>query len=135
MLTEPVLNLKENRERTAGIMFETFRVPALCLGVRPVLALYASGTTTGVVLDSGHEKTHSLSVHDGQPLPSSIQTLALGGRDLTQHLRTLLQGRGHSLAGTAGLKVARDIKEKLCYVTENLQAKMNPTSAVTSQVI
>lgn len=35
------------------IMFEKFHVPALHVAIQAVLALYASGRTTGVVLDSG----------------------------------------------------------------------------------
>ena len=41
ILTEPPLNPPENREHTAEIMFETFSVPALHIGVQAVLALYA----------------------------------------------------------------------------------------------
>ena len=41
ILTEPPLNPPENREYTAEIMFETFNVPGLYIGVQAVLALYA----------------------------------------------------------------------------------------------
>ena len=42
ILTEPPLNTPENREVTAEIMFETFGVPGLYIGVQAILALYAS---------------------------------------------------------------------------------------------
>lgn len=42
ILTEPPLNTPENRELTAEIMFETFGVPGLYIGVQAILALYAS---------------------------------------------------------------------------------------------
>ena len=42
MLTEPPLNPPENREAAAEIMFETFNVPGLYIGVQAVLALYAA---------------------------------------------------------------------------------------------
>lgn len=42
ILTEPPLNPPEARELTAEIMFETFDVPGLHIGVQAVLALYAS---------------------------------------------------------------------------------------------
>ncbi|KAB5534899.1 hypothetical protein DKX38_017985 [Salix brachista] len=35
------------------IMFETFNVPAMYVAIQAVLSLYASGRTTGIVLDSG----------------------------------------------------------------------------------
>ena len=53
LLTEAPLNERENRERMAQVMFETFKIPALCFANQSVLSLYASGRTTGVVLESG----------------------------------------------------------------------------------
>jgi hypothetical protein len=35
------------------IMFETFNTPAFYVAIQAVLSLYASGRTTGIVLDSG----------------------------------------------------------------------------------
>lgn len=42
ILTEPPLNPPENREMAAEIMFETFNVPGLCIGIQAVLALYSA---------------------------------------------------------------------------------------------
>ena len=44
ILTEPPLNPPENREMAAEIMFETFNVPGLCIGIQAVLALYSAFT-------------------------------------------------------------------------------------------
>ena len=52
ILTEPPLNTPDNREYTAEIMFETFNVPGLYIGVQAVLALYAgfaAANTSGKV--------------------------------------------------------------------------------------
>ena len=35
------------------IMFETFNSPAMYVAIQSLLSLYASGRTTGIVLDSG----------------------------------------------------------------------------------
>ena len=48
LLTEPPLNPKANREKLTQIMFEVFNVPGMYLGMSAVLALYATGRTTGV---------------------------------------------------------------------------------------
>ena len=50
LLTESPRNPKANREK---MMFETFNTPATFVAVRAVLSLYASGRTTGIVLQSG----------------------------------------------------------------------------------
>ncbi len=53
LLTEPALNPKENRERMCQIFFEKFQVPALYVSVAPVLSVYSSGRTTGIVIEAG----------------------------------------------------------------------------------
>ncbi len=47
------------------IFFETLRVPAFYVSTQAILALYASGRTTGVVVDSGDGVTHIVAVFDG----------------------------------------------------------------------
>lgn len=53
LLTESPLTAPENREYTGEIMFETFNVPGLYIGVQPVLALAAGYTTSKVGFELG----------------------------------------------------------------------------------
>merc|ERR1719367_204702 len=47
------------------IMFETFNMPAMYVAIQAVLSLYASGRTTGIVMDSGDGVGYTISgVHD-----------------------------------------------------------------------
>merc|ERR1711998_794896 len=48
LLTEAPLNPKPNREKITQVMFESFNVPATFIQMQSVLALYASGRTTGL---------------------------------------------------------------------------------------
>lgn len=117
LLTEAPLNPRRNREQCAQIFFEQFNSPALYLSIQAILSLYASGRTTGLVLDSGDGVTHVVPVYNGFSLPGAIKRTDIAGRDVTEHLQLQLQKQGILLITSAEKEICREIKEKLCYIS------------------
>eukprot|EP00004_Rigifila_ramosa_P017839 TRINITY_DN438_c0_g1_i2.p1 TRINITY_DN438_c0_g1~~TRINITY_DN438_c0_g1_i2.p1 ORF type:complete len:995 (-),score=288.92 TRINITY_DN438_c0_g1_i2:29-3013(-) len=132
ILSETSLNPKANREKSTQIMFETFNVPAMYQAQSAVLALYASGRTSGVVAELGGGVSTFCPVYEGYVLPHSVVRLDINGRDIDDYLMKILTERGYSFTTTAEREIVRDIKEKLCYVALDFGEAMSQAASSSS---
>ncbi|KAJ6545004.1 actin 1 [Mycena vulgaris] len=123
LLADAPLTPNADREQMTQIMFETFDVPSLSVQMQPVLALGASGRSTGIVLDSGEGVTHAVPIYEGYPLRHGIVRMDVGGRDLTEHLIRKLMDRGYPFTTSPEREIARDIKERFGYVARDSDEK------------
>jgi len=72
LITEPPKNTKENREKVVEQFFEEYNAPKLYLCIQAVLSLYASGKTTGTVVDCGDGISHTVPIYEGYAIPYAI---------------------------------------------------------------
>ena len=132
-LTETHLPSKSNRETMMETMFELFTVAGLYIHPAPALALYASGSFSGCVVDLGHLSTTVFPVAQGYQLASSCIKTQHGGHHLSQlflsslYARDIIAGDNYyrtllsSQRGRTPLDVARYLKENHVFVDESFQ--------------
>ena len=130
VVTEPPNNDKTKREELVQIMFEEFKVPKLYLGNQAVMSLFATGRTTGTVLDSGEGKTHTVPIYEGYAIPHACTEIPICGRDLTKFMHQLLNQRYPDLfpdsdeAREEALEICMKIKETKGHVAQDFDAEM-----------
>lgn len=135
-LTEAANTQKSTRERMVETMFELFDVESTYLHLQPILALFASGTTTGCVVDSGEHVTTVCPIAEGYLIPHACQRLPYGGAHITELLTRSLIEKGygprfseptsmHHLPTEKKLGIVRHIKEECAYVQASVQSTRN----------
>jgi actin len=125
--TETVFNTQVNREKMTQLMFEKFSFSAMYVAMSAVLSIFASGRTTGVVLESGIV-TSSVPVYEGHALPLAMLRMEFGGRELDDCLLRFLaerDSRNHMYDIT-------QVKEKLCYVALDFDLELKKTDLEAS---
>ena len=124
LMTEATMNPKINREKMTQVMFETFNVPCLYTNIQAVFAIYDFGRTTGVVVDSGYDVSHTIPIYEGVAIPDYTQKMSLAGKDLTEYLRQLLKEKGFSCSTPDDLAIVNHIKESKTFVAANFNMAM-----------
>ncbi|EFC49563.1 hypothetical protein NAEGRDRAFT_30098, partial [Naegleria gruberi] len=139
VLNEPLLNPIKNKQKWFEILFEYFEFHSLVPQVQPLAALYASGRTTGLVLDVGEDCTQILPVYDGYALSNVMNKMRswggrVGGGDLTKFVANLKYESGWEFSNS-GREISKKIKERLAYVAPNYwkEVELNAESSQLSR--
>jgi len=116
VVTEPPLNPRKHREELVRRCFDVFSAPAAYVAVQPVLAAFASGRTTALVVDLGASVSHIVPIWEGYTLPHAIRRLGIAGAQLTEYLARLLTEKGHYFNTADELELVSRIKCEYAYV-------------------
>ena len=79
------------------------------------LSLYATGRTSGLVVQCGETRTYTVPIYEGFPLYHALNKTKIGGRDLTEIFRRgILENKIDIKEGD--IHTLRQVKEKTCCV-------------------
>jgi len=91
MIAESPKTDHASRHKLAEIMFESMNVPSFYLSNQSVLSLFASGRTTGLVLDCGAGVTSTVPIYEGYAVPHAIRRNNFAGNDIDNFIIDKLQ--------------------------------------------
>lgn len=91
LMSESGWNPTKAREKTIEIAMENWGVPAFYLARNGVLAAFASGKASALVVDIGASNISVTPVHDGMILKRGVQHSPLGGDYITSQIRALFK--------------------------------------------
>ena len=89
LVTEAPWNAAKAREKAIEIAMESWGAPAFWHSRTPVLAAFAAGKATSLVVDVGGANTSVTAIHDGIILKRSIQRSPVGGVWLSGQIRAM----------------------------------------------
>jgi len=126
LVTSPLFDTKDNRERLMQTLFETFAAPGVYTTAPAVLELYAAGRENGVVVGCGAQCTYAVLMHEGLPDVRTQLRSNVAGEALTQWTAKLLGQEG---AGALDSTVACRAKEALGVVGSDAQGATTAAAA------
>ncbi|KAF2011799.1 actin-like protein-like protein 6A [Aaosphaeria arxii CBS 175.79] len=91
LMTEPGWNSSKAREKCIEIAMEEWGAPAFYLQKTGVLAAFASGKASGIIIDIGASHTSVTPVLDGMVLRKGVQKSPLAGNFVSNQIRMLFK--------------------------------------------
>lgn len=134
LVTEPPHNPTRNREKMAEVFFESLGAPGFRTEVPALLAMFASGRGTGIVLDVGDGVTHVVPLCMGYTFPHAIARVNFAGRDVTDNLAKMLAERGEAaVSKLGGREFVNEAKENACYVALDYAREQHSPAQLLTQ--
>jgi len=85
------------------------------------------------VLDSGDGVTHIVPIFEGYAITNSVARMNLAGREMTRYFVRLVTERGMNIKSSSDCEIAREMKEKVCFVSADYDEDIKKPSASFSK--
>jgi centractin len=115
IITEPLLNPYSNREKIANSLFDYIGIPSIFFASQPILSLFSTSATTGIILESGEGVSQSCIIYEGYSLSNTYERYDFGGGDVTEYLKLAMKKKGYQLFNSNEYRLISDMKEKYCF--------------------
>ena len=110
----PIKN--EDNIRAYGRLFiEDLGFKGLAMINSSSLSLFATGKTTGVIVQCGEKRTYTVPIYEGFPLYHALNKARVGGRDITDIFRAGIKENNIAIR-EGDIHTLRQVKEKTCSV-------------------
>ncbi|CAK9038063.1 Actin [Durusdinium trenchii] len=131
LLTEAPLNPTVHRELLVERFFEELHVPALQVVHSGALALYATNSRTGLVIEVGDGVAQTVPLYDSYVIFNAVKRRDYGGRDLTAYLGELMSKEINHRPSSSevGWRAWKEVKESMCRVRHK-----NPVEEASKQL-
>lgn len=130
LVTRPSNASQRQNVHIAQHSFERLEANGLALVNQAVLPLAAEGCTTGCVIELGDGLTQTHALFRGHKIAAANKFSPLGGRDVDEALRQLLQSRGQVFSAASEFTLLRKMKEELCSVSSRNASKAQQSARV-----
>lgn len=136
VLTEPPCQPNAVRAQFTELLFESYEVPKVCLGIDALFSYLYNGHVgdadggvrykrkSGLVVSCGYNTTHVLPVHESKYYGAGTKRINAGGHDLTTNLSRRLQLRHPDYSTLFSYARVEALKRDSCLVAEDYDKEL-----------
>ncbi|MCO5574365.1 hypothetical protein L7F22_028148 [Adiantum nelumboides] len=129
LLTECPCNPLYSRSKTAELLFETYGIPSLGLGIDGVFSFLQNKRlgmcgADGLVVCSGFTTTHSIPIYHGEPILEACCRTNVGGYHVTDYMKRLLSLEYPYHIASLSWEKVEALKIEHGYIAEDYSAEL-----------
>jgi actin len=127
-ITESLFNSAKERQEMAEIMFEKFSIFNIHIEPQPVMTLYSTTKTSGLIVESGEGMTQIVPIYEGYLIKNGIKANNLAGNLLTNYFMKKMESKLKPYNLSNPFLIAKRIKEKFSEVSVSADKNPNQSS-------